>query len=237
MIKNKNFTKILILTLIFNFFSTYTIEKNIEIIKFNPEQHKEDVLKIIKNDAKYLTYEALGYPQGTTEKYLTSSKYKTDVLLIDSKVIGFINYISYDLSLLTFNFGRHGIIHLMAIDKNHRKKGYGKLLFNHAITELNKCYVPIITVSVKKDNKAAIKLYEQAGFENTLENSLASIRTENPELYKKIYESMQDLYYTKKFDVPEYLLPKGNLIQRYPKTSLAILAAGTSAVSYYYKTI
>jgi len=215
-----NFIKTLTIVLALNFSAIYAVETSAEIIKFNPEQHKEAVLKIIEDDAAYLAYETLGSPKGTTEKYLISPKYTTNVLVKDGAVIGFINYISVDWTFLTFNLGRVAMIHLMGVDKNHRREGYGKLLFNHAVTELNKSNVPKVLLFVKKENTNAIRLYEQAGFNCPFDSNMQ--------------KSMPQLIYEKKFDVPEHLLPQGNVIQRYPKTALTALSAGTAAALYYH---
>jgi len=52
----------------------------------------------------------------------------------------------------------------MAIGDSHRGGGLGKILLKHLIDEAKKKQIDKITLSVDKDNLAAIRLYEKFGF-------------------------------------------------------------------------
>lgn len=175
------------------------------IEKYQPNRDHDMIVKILNDYPVYLRYEHIGYKPGTTEKYLTSPKYITDVLRVDGKTVGFINYGVWDITLLTFNFGRVGLIHLMGVDKEYQRKGYGRMLFQHAVENLKDRNTPVIMLSTKADNVNAIALYEKEGFLCLL----------SP--YHRA--NAQDLFFTRKVDVAADKLPKGNIIQRYPKTS------------------
>lgn len=57
------------------------------------------------------------------------------------------------------------LIEGIAVDKNERNKGYGKMLIRHALEDMQKRYPGlIIKLNTEKDNTVACKLYESAGF-------------------------------------------------------------------------
>ena len=72
-------------------------------VTIEPFQEDRDMSAIDKILDKYrseLTYESRGCEEGTTKKYLVSSKYTTKVLRIDDETIGFINYTVTEPSFL-----------------------------------------------------------------------------------------------------------------------------------------
>jgi len=119
-----------------------TQASTISIEKYSHERDYEVAKKIFNENPDYLTYEAMGMPQGTTEKYLTHDKYITEVIRVDGQTVGFINYIAYNAELLTFHIMRSGLIHLVGIDAEHQGKGYGKQLMQHAIQQLHNLNTP-----------------------------------------------------------------------------------------------
>jgi ribosomal protein S18 acetylase RimI-like enzyme len=70
--------------------------------------------------------------------------------------IGFINF--------CVKYNRVGYILLLAVDAQNQKKGYGKLLLQHAMDELKKNSVKSITIDVLSKNEPAKKLYEKLDF-------------------------------------------------------------------------
>jgi ribosomal protein S18 acetylase RimI-like enzyme len=78
------------------------------------------------------------------------------VLKANEVVIGFITYYTKD--------NEDGWIDQIGIDHNQRKKGYGTLLMNHAMTELRQFGKSKIKLHVKKENEPAQKLYQKLGF-------------------------------------------------------------------------
>lgn len=182
----------------------------VTIERFQPDRDKKAVLRIMQEDADLLTYESMGYAAGTTEKYIMSKNYTTDVLCEDGKTVGFINYIDQNVTLLTFHLFRQGLIHLMGVDKEYRRKGYGKMLLEHAIDELKNRNVPKIVLAVNKDNSSARELYQKTGFRCIIPDDM--------------HDHLPQLFYERRFDIPAELLPQGNIIQRHPKASLSMLA-------------
>jgi ribosomal protein S18 acetylase RimI-like enzyme len=61
---------------------------------------------------------------------------------------------------------KNDFLHLfhVFVDKDHRKKGLGKLIINKAINVAKELSIPILTLYVSPENSAAINLYKQAGF-------------------------------------------------------------------------
>jgi ribosomal protein S18 acetylase RimI-like enzyme len=176
--------------------------ENWSIELYQPERDGQVVRQILKDNQQNLTYESRGDPAGTTEKYLESKKYTTEVLRVNGKTIGFVNYTAYNFELLTFFISRRGLIHLIGIDKNEQSKGYGKLLFQHAVRELKKQKIQYILLSVNRENSIARSLYEKEGF--------CLMETYSP-----------IVLYILMIDLPADQLPKGNIIQRHPRISLA----------------
>lgn len=183
---------------------------NFSIEKYQPERDQATIIKILDDHSNFLRYENLGRPTGTTEKYLTSTKYITDVLRIDDKTVGFINYIAYDLKILTFNFGTYGFIHLIGVDKDHQHKGYGRQLLKRAVAELEKLNTPSIGIAVNTSNSNALELYQKEGFLMTYPNDPNT--------------QAHDIILMRKLNIPKDKLPKGNLIQQYPKTTLTLVS-------------
>lgn len=172
---------------------------------YDRERDGAAVTKILNDFPAFLKYEVTQQaPEGTTEKYLSSSKYITNVLRVDDKTVGFINFCAYNHDILSFHVGRYGLIHLMGVDKDHQSKGYGSALIDHAIAGLEKLNAPNIRLTVEKENSKALQLYKKKGFIS------------------------QGYWHELRLNIPADRIPQGNIIQRYPLTSLSVaaLAAG-----------
>ena len=189
------------------------------IERYQPELDHTAVRNILDENYETLTHEEMGYSQGTTEKYLTNPNYITDVLRKDGETIGFVNYVAYEPKFLTFHFGRRGFIHLMGVAKKHLRRGYGLALLQHAVAELKDRNVQGVALMVKRGNVGARSLYEKAGFVCPVKPQFRDV--------------VPQLIYQRSFDVPSELLPQGNIIQRYPKTSLAV--ASLAVLFFVYR--
>ena len=202
-------------TLVISLFITTSIfaSESATIEKYNEQRDSTAIIKILNDTPQYLRYEFLGCPSGTTEKYITSPSYITEVVRVDGKTAGFINYIAHNSTLLTFHLMRRGTIHLMGVDTEYQGKGYGKLLLNHAIEQLTILKVPKISLNTKLDNIKAQSIYEKAGFKGMAAGT--------------------EVYYTKEIDIPADQLPQGNIIQRNPKISALIAATGISSYLWW----
>lgn len=195
------------------FFSTmvaarqdYTIEK------YNHERDGQAIIKMLNDTPHYLRYESMGMPAGTTEKCFTNPYYITDVIRVNGKTIGFVNYFAQNIEILTFHIMRLGIIHLMGVDTEYQGQGYGKILFQHAIDQLKELKTPTIWLNAKMSNTKARNLYEKAGF---------SARPAG-----------DDVIYSLQTNIPAKDLPQGNFIQRNPVTSL-LMASSLIGGSYW----
>ena len=84
------------------------------------------------------------------------------------------------------------------------------------MSELEKLQALTVTLSVKKGNTRARKLYEKEGF----------LRS-SPEVLENF---MPDMFYEYQLDITPDNLPQGNIIQRYKKISMVLLATGLGAL-------
>ncbi len=77
------------------------------------------------------------------------------VLVLDEKIIGYIGFwITFETAQITN----------IAIDEEFQQKGYGTLLMNRCIEEVEKAKCENITLEVRVGNHKAIALYERLGF-------------------------------------------------------------------------
>lgn len=207
---------LLLLGIIPNAVTCNPTTQDITIEPYNAERDRTAIAKIIDGNPEWLQYEYMGKPAGTTMKYLETNKYITDVARIGDQTVGFINYVDYNITFLTFYFKRIGLIHLMGVDKDYQRQGIGRCLLAHAETELEKRNVPFINLWVKKDNIKARVLYEKEGYTCMIPEAAL------PYLPQLLYE--------KQVDIPADKLPQGNIIQRHPFATagglLAILGLG-----------
>lgn len=134
-----------------------------------PYDHGRDfpaVKAIMEADSAHLLYP--GQPLEYTARYLTSQKYKTDVIRVNDATVGFVNYCVYDATFLwIFDLGRTGLLHLLGVQKEHRRKGYAKKLAEHVIEYSKQERAIKIVIQTTMDNDGALKLYEKLGFRRT----------------------------------------------------------------------
>jgi len=93
---------------------------------------------------------------------IEKSKIKPVLLVAeeDKQIVGFIwaHFIQY-------GFFKYGTIDELFVKKEFRGKGIGSALLKKAIKKLQNFKVKIILVDTEKENKEAIKLYKNVGFE------------------------------------------------------------------------
>jgi ribosomal protein S18 acetylase RimI-like enzyme len=199
------------------FYTLATVAREPVITPYQESRDITAIKKIFADHYHELTYEALGYEQGTTEKYFASKTYVTDVIRLHDQTIGFINYAAYNRNFCTFHWDRRGFIHLIGIDKKYQGKGYGTLLLEHAMQQLITLQCSYIDVSVQGTNSKAINLYKKKGFVCHI----------SPELQTKL----PTLFMSYNTGVP-FDRTRCNIIQQYPKTCAAIAILAFLAYGY-----
>ena len=127
------------------------------IVPYDDYRDRQAILSIIDACPHYLSYEFAGKPAGTTEKYLTNQNHFTFVLRKNGRTIGFINY-EYSSNK------RQGSIYLLGVNRNNQGKGYGRMLLEYALKNLQELNALEVSLTVNHDNKNAHSLYEKAGF-------------------------------------------------------------------------
>jgi ribosomal protein S18 acetylase RimI-like enzyme len=146
-------------------------DSQFSIEPFQEHRDAEAVKKIIFDHYNTLNYEAKGYAEGTTERYLTSSNYTTKVLRVEDTTVGFINYAPIKFGFfLRFFFNDAGIINLMGVDSNYQSRGYGRELLHHALEDLRSQDMHKAQLFTHLYNTKARQLYEKEGFRFVLGN-------------------------------------------------------------------
>ncbi len=140
------------------------IKPNVLIRAYEKSRDEQAIIKILNQHPEFLRYENLGMPEGTTEKYINSSKYITRVMQENNETAGFVNFVKVDRKFWFLNFGSTGLVHLMGVDNVYQGKQYGKALLSHAVQDLLDKGVSKIFVTTKATNAKARKLYEKSGF-------------------------------------------------------------------------
>lgn len=147
---------------------------------------------------------------------LDKPNFTTKILLDNNKVIGFINFgktkeenledIKEELKAYGLNVEDSQIlsllpntknkndkikeivkIEILAVDKDHRRKGYGKKLMEEALKQISKDFKDIdtITVDVLENNTSAKALYESFGFKKFQEDNFYNCSNIKILSYKK----------------------------------------------------
>ena len=190
-------------------------QSEIIIALYDAARDREAVRAIIEETADTLMIFPM--PIDEVMKAVESKNYKTKVILLEGKTVGFINYADCTKRILGFVFFNRYLINCFALAKEVQGKGYGSQLFTSIVDEIEASQtVAAVFLCVKSTNKVAKNLYEKEDF---------AIEVVTPDFY----------IMNKKLAVPADKLPKGNLIQRYPKTALALAVAGYYAYKYFPK--
>ncbi len=61
--------------------------------------------------------------------------------------------------------GRRGYVHHLAVDPEHQKKGYGKLIMSKLMDEFLKLRVHKVHLFIEKYNKEVVEFYQNLGWE------------------------------------------------------------------------
>jgi len=93
---------------------------------------------------------------------IEKSKIKSVLLVAeeDKKIAGFVW--AY---FIQYGFFKYGTIDELFVKKEFRRRGVGSTLLKKAIKKLQNFKAKIILVGTEKENKEAIKLYKDVGFE------------------------------------------------------------------------
>ncbi len=183
------------------------------ITLYNAARDRQAVRAIIEETADTLMIFPM--PIDEVMKAIESPNYKTKVVLLEGKVVGFINYVDCTRTFLTFLVSNRYLINSFALAKDAQGKGYGSQLFSSVLDEIEASQSVVdVFLFVKSSNEIARNLYAKSGF---------VLDAEIPDI----------CIMSKKMATSTDKLPKGNLIQRYPKTSLALAAVAYCAYKYY----
>lgn len=122
---------------------------------YNHHQHKTAVLQLLQENPRELGYE--GSYDSEQLAALGSSEEHCNVLIHNGNVIGFI--------LFSKLFGIEGHIRALAISKQYRNKGFGKILLDNTIATLKADGVQYIIASVYEDCIDSSKFWIKQGFQ------------------------------------------------------------------------
>jgi ribosomal-protein-alanine N-acetyltransferase len=197
-----------ILMLIVSAVSFVQAIEHFTIEKYQDERDWPAIAQIIAGHTD-LEWELTGHAQGTSRAMLKYWFQVTEVLRVDSKTIGFVNYRWWRGHFLTFFVRPWVSLYSIGIDKKYQHQGYGKVLLQHVIEQATNKYASAVTLATNVNNTVARHMFEQAGF------TLAQIE----------YDVVAN--YDLTIDIPADKLPQGNIIQRHSGESLATLVAAT----------
>jgi ribosomal-protein-alanine N-acetyltransferase len=79
------------------------------------------------------------------------------------------------------------IMHL-AVDPEHRRKGYGAYLLKNTLQEMAKLYKQAVILEVNENNRAAIALYEKIGFQQIGQRKNYYVTADNKSETALVYE-------------------------------------------------
>jgi GNAT superfamily N-acetyltransferase len=187
-------------------------EASVVIEPYREERDWPAVEKIMEDYPSLKWCEHEGKPEGSTHKILTDPTCTTEVLRVDRRTIGFVNYIKiYDYKTFTFLLFRWSYVNSMGIDKEYRHQGYEAMLLNHVIDAAAQEHAQSLLISAAVHDSIGRDLYEKAGF-----------------TCFEVYD--EEALYRLDFDVPPEKLPY-NIIQRYSNSLLTIFGI---PISYLY---
>ena len=131
--------------------------------------------------------------------------------------IGFVFVSVKDIKFLSFYMATGASIECIAVAKELQGQKVGTALFTQALKYAQQQNAHFVKLSVKPSNHRACKFYEKQGFrcDVSLEKAL----------------TQPVISYSKNLTVSSNVPDKGNIIQRYPKTTLSVV--GLTFGSYY----
>ena len=107
----------------------------------------EDINKILKIEEQAFPKTAY-----SKETFLTYASSLPDTFIVIETGTDIVGYIIFD---------RGGHVHSTAVEPTYRRKGFGKMLFMHAL----KCAGKRLWLEVRSKNSAAIEFYKRQGME------------------------------------------------------------------------
>ncbi len=136
-----------------------------QIIDFNESRDTKAMLKIFYDDwywlfpgSDYSPEYILKYRSPGAASYYTRyfGKLNIKVLRQNNTVAGFTTYYQENFY--------NGEIQFVAVSKDFRRKGYGKLLTEYAVKDLFKMGVKKVSLCTRLNNEGARRIYEKVGF-------------------------------------------------------------------------
>lgn len=99
--------------------------------------------------------------------HLASEDRTVLVAELDGAVVGYVFFglEGFDYMVLR---GPAGAIYDLVVDPDRRRRGFGKILMDSALTELAKRGAPRTVLSTAQKNQAAHRLFEREGFRRTM---------------------------------------------------------------------
>jgi GNAT superfamily N-acetyltransferase len=132
---------------------------DITIDSYKPEVDRQILIKTMTEYAHWL----LGNDSMENALTYLENQPHLSILHVNHDPVGFINYEIRHTTWFGFPWYKYGFINGLAIDTESQSKGYGSILFKHAIEQLKK-NVSIIYIRVNIDNHKAIDFYKKFGF-------------------------------------------------------------------------
>lgn len=151
--------------LLFLALKMWPIQAEVKYHEFDYAQDMSSVESILRKEWPKLFFNpnydeqfvhSIFYKKCPGDIYARYTKVIIDVLHEDGKLIGFISYY--------FKRDHIGHVELLAIDPDHQKKGYGKLLIEKVIQKFKAANCKQIQLYVYTTNPKAIQFYKRLNF-------------------------------------------------------------------------
>lgn len=151
------------------------------IERYNDQRDRAAVSQLIKQSPGELTPPNQPMDDSVALKWCASKNpdITTMVLRKDNETIGFVNYYVTNLNILwCHKMPVNTVLHLLAVDERYQRQGYGRILVEHALNDLQK-YLPTTALATRKNNHNAHAFYTALGFKSLYGDKCASTDVHN----------------------------------------------------------
>ena len=108
------------------------------------------ILELLNSDSMLTTTDELSYHPRHVKEYILGKSFYTIVYIEDKKIVGVV-------MVNIFKIGKYAEFYNLVVDKNYRKHGIGKELFDEIIKYLKKIKIKLVFLYTEETNNPVIK--------------------------------------------------------------------------------
>jgi ribosomal protein S18 acetylase RimI-like enzyme len=177
-----NYKNFVLFSFVFLFSSSKGMNQNNDngslFFDFNQETDSELIESIFKTDYQMLSpnYQEDPYYEGRgvekIKKWICDKSIICKILRIDNQSLAFLICFIADKNKHNKDIqDGDGVLALMGVHPDYRRKGYGSMVVQYVVNTLNDLKCPSIWLSVNQKNNEAQKIYLKFGFKDTKSKS------------------------------------------------------------------